>query len=52
MKKAVHCAMPVYSLVIMISFAMNCLEVLALHLPITKSSQNQVIFNSTNFFGN
>ena len=50
MKKAVHCAMPVHSSVIMICFAMNCIKVLAHHLPITKSSQNQVIFTSTNFF--
>ena len=50
MKKAVHCAMPVYSSVIMISFVMNCVEVLAHHLPITKTLQSQVIFTSTNFF--
>ena len=42
--------MPVYSSVIMISFAMNCLEVLAHHLPIIKTLQNKSFLLALIFF--
>ena len=48
MKKAVHCGMPVYSSSIMISFAMNYLEVLVHHLPITKQCFFKSDFSNRN----